>query len=256
MAGKPQKLSEGQIQHAKRITRNQVLTWVLVGLALWTGFTGWSLRNIQIKVTRAMEASVMEQINEPRIHDIITNVVSTEADSLLRKEVNPTVSEFKSNVSSQVDGFRTFVADMQKSVNDAQTRIAAVDSQLSAETSEKARLAQFKATPPQVNAWIDDSGGLFVAIKNQIPIDCKWEATTAGNLIVGGIMLDWSRITPTAPNQVSKVTTYNLNEFKDGIVAVNINYRSAFWSETNAPNLYGSVDKKYRYQAGKLIAQQ
>ncbi|MBW2168556.1 MAG: hypothetical protein JRG69_04705, partial [Deltaproteobacteria bacterium] len=74
MTGKPQTLSKGQREEVVKILRKQVVTWVLIVIAVLTGVTGLSLWGIKSRLEKKLEVLVAKQFEEPRIKAIVSDV--------------------------------------------------------------------------------------------------------------------------------------------------------------------------------------
>lgn len=109
MAGEKQKLSKGQQEEVVHIFRNKLLAWTLIGFAILAGFTGLSLWGIMNRVEHKMEALVAKQFEEPRIQKVVRDVAAERASSLMKEQVAPEVTKFKSEIEDQLKELQTLV---------------------------------------------------------------------------------------------------------------------------------------------------
>jgi len=114
MTGKPQTLSKGQREEVVKILRKQVVTWVLIVIAVLTGVTGLSLWGIKSRLEKKLEVLVAKQFEEPRIKAIVSDVAKNRADSLLVEQVKPEVDRFKNEIASQIEDLKSLASDTQK----------------------------------------------------------------------------------------------------------------------------------------------
>jgi hypothetical protein len=114
MTGKPQTLSQGQRDEVVKILRKQIVTWVLIALALLTGVTGLSLWGIKSRLETKLEFLVAAQFEEPRIKAVVTDVAKSRAEFLLTEQVKPDVERFKQQIASQIEDLKSLASDTQK----------------------------------------------------------------------------------------------------------------------------------------------
>ncbi len=114
MAGKPQTLSKGQRDEVVKILRKQVVTWVLIAIAVLTGVTGLSLWGIKSRLEKKLEILVAEQFEEPRIKAVVSDVAKNRAEALLSEQVKPDVERFKKEIASQIEDLKTLAIDTKK----------------------------------------------------------------------------------------------------------------------------------------------
>ncbi len=110
MAGIQQKLSKGQQDEVVLIFRNKLLTWTLIGFALLTGLTGFSLWGIMNRVEHKMEDLVAKQFEEPRIQKVVSDVAAERASSLMEKQIAPEAAKFKSDIENKLNELQEIVA--------------------------------------------------------------------------------------------------------------------------------------------------
>lgn len=110
MAGKPQTLSQGQKDEVVSILRKQVVTGIVIGLAVLTGVTGVGLWQIKSRVEAKMEKLVAKQFEEPRIQAIVREVAADRASTLMTEQITPEVARFKDEVAAQLKELHTIVA--------------------------------------------------------------------------------------------------------------------------------------------------
>jgi hypothetical protein len=77
---------------------------------------------------------------DKHVKEILANVASTEASSLLRKEIAPTVNQFRNDVSNRVDQFQFFLSGMQGSLTNTEKKIALAQSEISDTSNQILRL--------------------------------------------------------------------------------------------------------------------
>ena len=114
MVGKPQTLSQGQKNEVVSILRKQVVTWILIGLAILTGITGVGLWQIKKRVEAKMDKLVAKQFEEPQIQELVRQVAAERASALLTEQVNPEVAKFKTEIANQLKKLHTLVARTQQ----------------------------------------------------------------------------------------------------------------------------------------------
>ena len=110
MSGKPQSLSEGQRSEVARIVRNQVLTWVLIGLAILTGITGVGLWQIYAHVKAKMETLVVKQFEEPTVRKTLQEVATAKASDLMVRQIQPEVDRFKTEIAKRLEDLQLLVS--------------------------------------------------------------------------------------------------------------------------------------------------
>lgn len=125
MAGKPQTLSQGQKEEVVKILRKQVVTWILVGLALLTSITGLSLWGIKNRLEKKMENLVAKQFEEPRIKSIVGKAAEGKAKELMAEQINPEVERFKDDIASKLAVLQSLVEDTKnlKSKSDENAKL-------------------------------------------------------------------------------------------------------------------------------------
>jgi hypothetical protein len=235
--------------------RNRILNELrIVGSILGVGslialIYGWV--KVHNSVLEYASTNLTQQVamhfNDDHVKQTLTMVASNEAANLIRTEINPAVNDFKSNVTVQVDGFRTFVAGMQQSVSNDESQIAALVKQREVEAREKSREEEFERTPPQLDMRIEKPY-LVVFFTNAIPIECRW-----GKLgTVSSIQLGWTKVIPKQPYSISQFPVDLPDLQGDGTFEVYFTYRSVFHQEDGTPNLAGTIQKKYQYHQGQL----
>jgi len=114
MAGKPQKLTQGQKEEVVSILRKKVLCGVLTGFAILAGITGLSLWGIYHRVTAQMQTLVAKQFEEPRIQQIVQNAAAERASVLMTEQITPEVDDFKKKVNQQLQDLYVLVKKIQK----------------------------------------------------------------------------------------------------------------------------------------------
>ena len=114
MTGKPQTFSKGQRDEVVKILRKQVVTWVLIALAVLTGVTGLSLWGIKSRLEKNLETLVAQQFEEPRIKAVVSDVAKSRAETLLTEQVKPDVERFKKEIASQIEDLKSLASDTQK----------------------------------------------------------------------------------------------------------------------------------------------
>lgn len=101
MAGKPQTLSKGQQEEVVRILRAQIVKWILVCIAIFTGIAGMSVWGIKTRVEKKVEILVAKQFEEPRIQETVKAVAADRAGTLMSEQIKPEVEKFKAEVAVQ-----------------------------------------------------------------------------------------------------------------------------------------------------------
>jgi len=114
MAETEQTLSKGQQEGVVRILRTKLLAWILGGFALLAGTTGLSLWGIMKVVEHKMENLVEKQFEEPRIQKVVRDVAAERASSLMKEQVAPEVTKFKSDIQDQLKGLQILVTKTRK----------------------------------------------------------------------------------------------------------------------------------------------
>jgi len=243
---------------------------LLIGLTLLTGVFGLSLWGIKTEITKEMRASIVEQVKEPRIRELIVSVVSTQSEQLLRNEVKPTVESFKRDVGEQLQAVTGLAASVKQDISTtrsnldvAEAQIGAIVKRLAAEDARAAQEQRARETadvamhvPPQVDFWLEGRQ-LNVLITNGIPIKCTWQATKGqgptGELIGGISLSQWKAVmAPKYEHQVFKESVLPSNyDPKDELFNVTVTYESAYVGQIGgAPNLSGSIHKVFRWHDG------
>lgn len=90
------------------------LTWILLVLALLTGFTGYSLWRIKERIENKAESLVAKQFEEPKIQKIVQKVAAEQAAVLMSERIEPQVDKFKADVAKQLKELYSLVAEIKE----------------------------------------------------------------------------------------------------------------------------------------------
>ena len=144
MVGKLQKLSKGQEEDVVRILKKKLLAWVLIGFAILTGLTGFSLFGIMKRTEAKMESLVAKQFEEPRIQAVVSKVAETKAEALLLEQIKPEVDSFKAEVASQLSELKSIVADTRQLKSQSDTNAKQIEAILSSVRSTQQEIDKVK----------------------------------------------------------------------------------------------------------------
>jgi len=140
MAGKPQKLSEGQKKQVTWLLWKQILAVLLVILAL----LGGSLWEIYERLGQKVETLVAKQFKEPRIQEVVNNVAATKAEALLIEQINPEVAKFKAEINSQIEEIRSIVARIETLKAQSDSNAKQIEKVLSSARRSEQEIEKFK----------------------------------------------------------------------------------------------------------------
>lgn len=141
MAGVPQRLSDGQQKEVLSILRRKLLIYLCTACTAIVTLTGVGLWQIYSGIRSRVERLVAKQFEEPHIRQIVAEVASTQAKSLLTEQIKPEVDEFRSQVTQQSAGLKSLIADVNTLRDGVQSQRAALD-RIDADVAEtKKRMA-------------------------------------------------------------------------------------------------------------------
>lgn len=109
MSGRPQSLSKGQKEEVIRILRGKIWKWILIGLPILTCITGLSLWGIWKRIHQNMESLVAQQFEEPRIQQVVNEVASEYASSMMLEQIQPEVDRFRYDVDQQISNLQSVI---------------------------------------------------------------------------------------------------------------------------------------------------
>jgi len=119
MAGKPQKLSEGQKNEVVRLFWKKLLTWVLILFAILGGLAGLSLWEIKEGVEAKVEELVASRFEEPQIQKVVRQVAAERASVLMTEQIMPDVNNFKGDIASVSNELQGKMSQMEVLISDA-----------------------------------------------------------------------------------------------------------------------------------------
>jgi len=140
MAGRPQKLSDGQIGEVKKIFWKQIYK-ILIFIVL---IFGGSLFGIYFRLNNMLETLVAKQFEEPRIQKVVSNAAETKAEALLVEQINPEVKKFKAEINSQIEDIRKMVASIETLKSKSDSNAKQIERVLSSARNSEQEIERFK----------------------------------------------------------------------------------------------------------------
>jgi len=147
--------SEAGKNKISKIIGGKLLAWGLISLAVLTGITGLSLKEIHDRVNTNMENLVADQFQEPRIQQIVNEAAKDRASTLMEKQIQPDVNNFKLEVGKQVrDVNESVVTEVDKFKREMKEKIQDVNEFVASETESIQKILE---ELQQKNKQVDQS---------------------------------------------------------------------------------------------------